>query len=149
MQKLLKYSSLPLIIFGIALFVLRTQVHAATYQMPKSMEDMKALVVDAGFTNVSIINQQGGKFQPPEQYFRANETVLNATGWGDIANVINISAGKKFDPSWTFNNGQMQVQDVSGRTKASISTKESYIVVIGSDKDKVVKLISILAQVYP
>ena len=82
--------------------------------------------------------------------YRLARTVTgkNGTDWGDSANLVSVLVRPMDDNNWSYNNGQIEVQDLSGRAQARISSPGFYIVVTGPDKDRVATLARNLQVLY-
>ena len=102
----------------------------------------------AGFNDVTAQAAQVANYLPPNFYFHVKETVPASFGWGVTSNLVAVFIMPKIDTSWQLNNGQMSIQDIAGRTQASITTANYYIVVTGPDKQKVINLTKNLATLY-
>lgn len=102
-----------------------------------SVSDLAA----AGFTGASAEPAKENAFLAPVSYFRVTESVSAAhPEWGSAANLLAVSIQAVADQNWLYNNGQMEVVDISGRTQARVSRPGYYIVVTGPDSNKVVAL---------
>ncbi len=103
-------------------------------------------IAQAGFTNARVQPPQGQAFQPPELYFRVNETVAKThPEWGDAANLLNVFVRNMHSVAgWTYKGDEMKTQDFAGRTSISVFTPDYYIVVIGPDAQKAQSLLTLL-----
>ena len=98
-----------------------------------------------GFTGVKLQPAATNKFLPPVIYFRVNQTVAKTNPeWGDSADLVSVIITKMWNSSWTYNKGQMTINELAGRTQALVSTPGYYIAITGPDHDKVVTLANIL-----
>jgi len=111
-------------------------------------------LVKAGFTGVEAITPTVTKFYSPENnfpnfYFRVKETVAGEQGkaWGDAANIVEVLI-RQMPADWVFNNDQVQLVDLAGRTQARASKTGYYFVVTGQDQEKASKLIDVLKSIY-
>ncbi len=105
-----------------------------------SVEDLKAV----GFTNPVVKSPTVSAFLAPVQYFTVKETVNMHPEWGSAGNLVAAFAQKIADPAWLYNNGQMEIVDISGRTQARVSRPGYYIVVTGPDANKTVALANLI-----
>ncbi len=107
------------------------------------------LVLAAGFTKVSALPPQTGRLQPPVYYFRAAETASDASGWAGAADLVTVLVRTKINKNWQYNGGQLQLIDLGGgRTQARLTSSGYYIVVTGSDPEKVATLAHNLKVLY-
>lgn len=102
-------------------------------------QSLKNEVSAAGFMGVTDQVQVNTRFSPPTHYFRVQEKV-QGIDWGDGGDLLTILIISKSTPTWSFNNGQMHIQDFFGKTQSRFSTQKNYIVVTGPDKEKVLNL---------
>lgn len=98
-----------------------------------SLDQLKA----AGFTGVTAVSATTSRFMLPGRYFRVKESMAPESGWGDAANIVSVLVRPKYSPDWSYNDGQIEIRDIGGRTQARATSANYYIVVTGPDQQKV------------
>ncbi len=118
-----------------------TEAAPATSSQTVQAADLTA----AGFTDPVAVTSTATGFLPPVSYFRTKETVVSVhPEWGGAADLVAVSVTAIADRSWSYNGGQMQIVDLSGRTQARVSKPGVYVVVTGPDANKVAALANIV-----
>lgn len=104
----------------------------------------------AGFTGVVAQKPLAERYHPPVYYFHVKETATGADGqaWGDVANLVAVLVRPMSDKNWVYNNGNMEIRDLTSRNQARVSSPGYYIVVTGPDKTKVMTLAHNLKVLY-
>lgn len=100
---------------------------------PVTLDQLNA----AGFTSVMALKSAKGRFAPPVLYFKVKDSIAAENGWGDASNIVSVLVVAKYDSSWQYNSGQIEIRDISGRTQARVSGANNYIVVTGPNQQKV------------
>ncbi|MFA5188396.1 MAG: hypothetical protein WC460_03470 [Patescibacteria group bacterium] len=123
-----------------------------------SAGEFKVTIADltkAGFTGVKAGKASGDLFASPtgnfpNNYFQVNEKISGAQGtaWGSTANLVAVFM-RKMPTDWTYNNGEMKIIDLEGRSQASILTKSNNLIIVtGPEEILVSKLAANLAALY-
>lgn len=108
---------------------------AQTSPIPSTLNVTKNDLTAVGYKNIAVITPYQNIFAPPNLYFQV-----------DTKGYLTVLVEPITDPSWSYNNGQMQTLNMSDQIQARVSRPGYYIVVTGSDQTRVVALANLLEK---